>query len=104
MPVTLSPRARAHLKSLAHALDPVVQVGTSGLTEEIVRATQIALEDHELIKVKLGKAFVGDRKEAARELAERTDAALAQTIGKVVVLYRPRGREDARRPRIKLPA
>lgn len=84
-------------------MQPVVQVGAGGLTDELVRATQVALEDHELIKIKLGKGYAGDRREAARDLAARTDAAVAQVIGRVIVLYRPRSRQDERRPRITLP-
>jgi len=62
-----------------------------------------ALEDHELIKVKLGRGFSNARKPAANELADATDAHLVQVIGRVVVLYRRRVRDDATRPRIELP-
>ncbi|MFY0536695.1 YhbY family RNA-binding protein [Nannocystis pusilla] len=67
-----------------------------------MRATSIALEDHELIKVKLGQNFPGERVEAAEELAAQTGAAAVQVIGRVVVLYRRRSREDPKRPRIEL--
>ncbi len=100
----LHARARAHLKGLAHGLSPVVQVGSSGLTPEIDRATSVALEDHELIKVRLGSSFEGDRKVAARELADRVGGALVQLIGRVVILYRRRARDMPSRPRIELPS
>lgn len=101
---TISSRQRAHLRSLAHPLRPVVQIGGSGLTDGIVEATDVALAEHELIKVKIGQGFDGDRREAARELAERTRADLTQVIGRVVVLYRPRPpRGGDPRPRIVLP-
>jgi RNA-binding protein len=100
--VALSARARAQLKSLAHGLAPVVQVGSEGLTPAVARATTVALEDHELVKVKLGQAFEGDRDEAGRTLAEQTDAALVQVIGRVVVLYRRRCKDDPKKPRIEL--
>lgn len=105
--VTITTRARAHLRSLAHSLRPVVQVGSDGLTEGITRATDIALTEHELIKVKLGQGFIGDRKEAARELAAATEADLTQVIGRVVVLYRPRPAGHAKnreKPPIVLPS
>jgi RNA-binding protein len=103
----VSTRARAHLRSLAHGLRPVVQIGGDGVTEGIVRATTEALAEHELIKVKLGQGFAGVRKEAARELAQATEADLTQVIGRVIVLYRPRPGDDPRnggKPRISLPS
>lgn len=99
----LGARARAYLKSLAHGLAPVVQIGAEGISPPVVRATTIALEDHELIKVKLGQNFPGEREEASAELAERAGAALVQVIGRVVVLYRRRSQDDPKRPRIELP-
>nr|WP_276599590.1 ribosome assembly RNA-binding protein YhbY [Nannocystis sp. SCPEA4] len=99
----LGAHSRAFLKSLAHHLAPVVQVGVEGISPEVVRAASIALEDHELIKVKLGQNFEGERNEAAEELAEQTGSAAVQVIGRVVVLYRRRSRDDPKKPRIELP-
>jgi RNA-binding protein len=62
-----------------------------------------ALADHELIKVRIGRGFAGDRKRAAQDLAAATDAHLAQVIGRIAVLYRRRRRDDPERPRIELP-
>jgi RNA-binding protein len=81
----------------------LVIVGADGLTEAVCSATQVALEDHELVKVRLGAGFTGDRREAAHQLAAATRSALAQLVGRVVVLYRRRARDDAKRPRIVLP-
>ena len=99
----LGAHSRAFLKSLAHRLAPVVQVGTEGISPEVVHATSVALEDHELIKVKLGQNFTGERIEAAEQLAAQTSAVTVQVIGRVLVLYRRRERDDPKRPRIELP-
>lgn len=85
----LSSRDRAHLRSLAHHLEPVVRLGNEGLTPAIIEATSVALEEHELIKVRFGPGFAGDRRPAAGELAAATRADLVQLIGRVAVLYRP---------------
>jgi RNA-binding protein len=85
----LSSRDRQYLRSLAHPLEPVVRVGGAGLTAGVVEATNLALEEHELIKVRLEQGYEGDRRSGARELAEVTGADLVQLIGRVVVLYRP---------------
>jgi RNA-binding protein len=85
----LSSRDRAHLRSLAHHLQPVIRLGAEGPSSGVVEATSTALEEHELIKVRFGSGYVGDRRSAARELAEATRADLVQVIGRVAVLYRP---------------
>jgi len=101
---SITSRQRAYLRSLAHPLEPIVRVGGAGLTEGIVEATDAALGEHELIKVKFGQAYEGDRRQAARELADRTGADLTQVIGRVAVLFRARPPGDGdRRPRIALP-
>ncbi|MEX1365846.1 MAG: ribosome assembly RNA-binding protein YhbY [Nannocystaceae bacterium] len=103
----ISSRARSHLRSLAHGLRPIVQLGSDGLTEGVTRATDVALTEHELIKVKLGQGFSGERNEVARELAEAAQADLTQVIGRVIVLYRPRPANHPRnkeRPKISLPS
>jgi RNA-binding protein len=104
---TISTRARAHLRSLAHGLRPLVQIGHDGLTEAVTHATVEALLEHELVKVRLGQGFEGERKAAARALAEAAEADLTQVIGRVIVLYRPRPKNDPRnkeKPPISLPS
>lgn len=100
---TLSSRARRHLKALAHPLRPVVQVGSAGVSDSVIEAVDGALEDHELIKVKLGKGIDDDRRALADRLATATQAQVCQVIGRVIVLYRPRDRDLPGRPRIALP-
>lgn len=89
MPPVLSPRERASLKGRAHALEPVVHIGHAGLTDAVVKETDRALNAHELIKVKVGAADRHARAELAEQLCARTDAAAVQSVGKVVVLWRP---------------
>lgn len=104
---TISTRARAHLRSLAHGLRPVVQVGSDGFTPPVIQAIVDALVEHELVKVKLGQSFTGERKQAARELAETTESDLTQVIGRVIVLFRPRPKGDHRnvaKPPIVVPS
>ena len=90
MPVSLTPRERASLKGRAHALEPIVHVGQSGLTDAVVRETERALAAHELIKVKIGAADRVARAQLGEALCARTDAAAVQSVGKVLVLWRPR--------------
>jgi RNA-binding protein len=94
MPVSLTPRERSHLKARAHALEPRVQVGHAGLTEALAREVDRALTAHELIKVKILGEDRDARRGIAAAIAERTEAALVYSVGKVVVLWRPRPDEE----------
>jgi RNA-binding protein len=77
-----------HLRALGHHLDPVVMIGREGLSDRLLAAVEEALRVHELIKVKLQEGCLLDRKEAASALAERTGAAVAQILGKTILLFR----------------
>ena len=48
----LTERQRRHLRGLAHALKPVVRLGSAGLSAAVTAETARALDAHELIKVK----------------------------------------------------
>lgn len=89
MSISLTPRERAHLKARAHALEPRVTVGQAGLTEAVVAEIDRALTAHELIKVKI-LADRDVREDAAATICARTDAAQVQSVGKVVILWRPK--------------
>jgi RNA-binding protein len=87
--IQLSPTERKAQRALAHHLDPVVMVGGDGLTANVKKETDAALNAHGLIKVRV---FSDDR--TAREtmfqtLAEELSAAPIQHIGKLLVLWRP---------------
>ena len=88
---------RRHLRSLAHPLKPIIYVGEAGISPAVAKALDEALASHELVKVRLRQP--GDKKAAARELAEVSASALCGVVGHTVVLYRP----DSKEPKIELP-
>jgi RNA-binding protein len=94
MSPTLTARERAHLKSRAHALEPVVNIGQGGTTDAVMAEIDRALTAHELIKVRAGGHDRDARDEIAETISERTGAAIVQQVGQVVVLWRPRPEED----------
>lgn len=79
---------RRQLKRIAHHLDAVVLVGEPGVTEAVVAETRRALDDHELIKVRVHAADREAREAMTRALAEACGAEVIQSIGKVAVLFR----------------
>jgi RNA-binding protein len=92
---------RKYLRGMAHYLKPVVQVGKNGVTDAVVESIDKALDDHELIKVRLGDPQ-GRKKELADEIVARTRSAWVGMIGHVVTLYRQQ--PDPEKRTIDLPS
>jgi RNA-binding protein len=84
----LTPSERKALKAKAHKLDPVVQIGDKGLTEQVIAEIDRALHAHELIKVRAATLDRNAREEVFGQIAEKTQSQAVQHIGKVFVLYR----------------
>lgn len=78
----------------------MIAIGKNGVTEALVRETAVALERHELVKVRVLQEAPVDRHEAAEDLAGKTGATLAQVLGRTFLLYR----KHPKKPRIVLPA
>lgn len=90
MPTTLTTRERAHLKARAHALEPVVQTGSAGVTDKLIAEVDRALTAHELIKVKVASDDREERVAIGDQICARTDATAVHRVGKVLILWRPR--------------
>jgi RNA-binding protein len=99
MSVPLKASQKRYLRGLAHDLKPVILMGAKGLGESLLAELDLALEHHELVKVKLAADDREARDALVNELAERSRSALVQRIGNVAVLYRA----NAEQPQIALP-
>jgi RNA-binding protein len=75
------------LRAEAHTLKPIVMIGQSGLTAAVLAEIELALDSHELIKVKI-RAERDDRKLISEKICTGTGAELIQTIGQIAVIYR----------------
>ena len=95
----MTSKQRAYLKSLAMKITPILQIGKSSVTPELISAVDEALEARELIKMHILKNCFDDPKEIAQVIAERTRSEVVQEIGKKVVLYR----ESKDNKKIELP-
>jgi putative YhbY family RNA-binding protein len=85
----LTPAERKQKRAEAHHLDPVVMVGTAGLTAAVRQEIDAALRAHGLVKVRVGIEARSAREELLAELSEGLGAAAIQHIGKLLVLWRP---------------
>jgi len=93
---------RKYLRGLAHKLKPVVLIGQKGLTDKVLRSTEQAFEDHELIKMKFNDFKEKEQKKEISELIKnKTGSEIVGTIGHTVILYKQQ--EDPEKQKIILP-
>ncbi len=95
----MTSKQRSYLMGLASVLDPIFQIGKSGLTPEITMAISEALEAREIIKINVLKNCMDDPKELANMLSGRTRSEIVQVIGKKIILYK----ESKNKKKIMLP-
>lgn len=88
MPTPLSNAQKRYLRGLAHDLKAIIQVGAKGVTPALVAELGLALEQHELIKVKVAAEDREARDEMIVEMVGQTGAELVNRIGHTAVLYR----------------
>ncbi|KMV31159.1 ribosome assembly RNA-binding protein YhbY [Photobacterium swingsii] len=86
--MNLSTKQKQFLKGLAHNLKPVVLMGANGLTEAVLAEIELALDHHELIKVKVATEDRETKVLIVDAIVRETKAEKVQVIGKTLVLYR----------------
>ncbi len=87
--MTLTSKQRAKLRGLASKEDTIFQLGKEGITENFIKAVDVALSARELIKFKVLENAMMDRRAAAEEIAAATNSIVVTVIGAKIVLYRP---------------
>lgn len=86
--MTLSVKEKKALKAKAHHLNPIIIVGQKGLTQSVIAETEIALEHHELIKIKANQHSKEDCEAYADQLCESLSAEYIGRIGKTLIIFR----------------
>jgi RNA-binding protein len=86
--MSLTKNQKQQLRMLAHAIKPVVMIGNLGLTQAVQLEIHRALEDHELIKIKIAGGDKEQRKQITDAIIHEQAAHLIQSIGHVIVIYR----------------
>lgn len=90
----ITTKQRAFLRGLGNALDPVLQIGKEGATENVVQSIELLLQARELVKIKLLKNSDEDIRALADNLAKKLDADVVQVIGSIMILYKKSTRKD----------
>ena len=96
--MSLSNQQRRHLRGLSHSLKPVVVVAGKGLNEAVMSEIEVALDHHELIKVRL-RSDRNAREQWAAEISLKCAAEVVQKIGQIACYYR----RNPKKPLIELP-
>ncbi|WP_151808199.1 ribosome assembly RNA-binding protein YhbY [Acinetobacter soli] len=90
----LSIQERKRLRQIGHVLNPVVMIGGQGLTEGVIEETNRALNDHELIKIKIAGEDRDARAQVIDALIAETQAEVVQKIGKIALLYKKAAKQN----------
>lgn len=84
----LTSKERAELRAKTHDLDLIITVGKGGITDNLIRETDLALTARELIKCQVLETALMSAREASDALCQATGAEGVQTVGNKFVLYR----------------
>lgn len=95
----LKGKQKRFLRAEAHHLNPIFQVGKTGVNENMISQVGEALEKRELIKISILQNCMQDKQEVADELSNGTQSEVVQIIGNIIVLYK----ESQENKKIMLP-
>lgn len=95
-------KQRAYLRGLAQKIDPILQIGKEGLSENVIMAIDEAIQKRELIKISILETAFLDTKQTCNEIASHIGAEPVQAIGNRFVLYRQASEEKNRK--IEIPS
>ncbi len=78
------------LRGRAKLLEPALRIGKNGLTDNVIQEIKKRLDKEKLIKIKMFGSFLEkkDKKELAKEIAQKTNSILIDRVGFVVVLLK----------------
>lgn len=84
----ITTKQRAYLRGLGNALDPVMQIGKEGMTDNVAQSVELLLQARELVKIKVLNNNDDGAYETANTLAKRLSADVVQVIGNNFILYK----------------
>lgn len=90
-------KQKRYLRSQAHHMQPIFQIGKNGVSPELLQQVDDALEKRELFKVSLLQNTDEIAEEVAKIFEEELGAQVVQIIGRILVVYRPSSKEKNQR-------
>ncbi|HGD3435002.1 TPA: ribosome assembly RNA-binding protein YhbY [Streptococcus agalactiae] len=100
----LTSKQRAFLKSEAHSMKPIIQIGKNGLNDQIKTSVCNALDARELIKVTLLQNTDEDIHDVAEVLEDEIGCDTVLKIGRILILYKESARKENRKISVKVKA
>ena len=92
----ITTKQRAFLRGLGNALEPTVQIGKEGITENVLQSIDLLLEARELVKIKVLKTAGISTKDCSKKVCELLHAEGVQIIGYVFIVYRVSSKKDVK--------
>lgn len=86
----MTSKQRAYLRSLSNQIDAIFQIGKVGISDNLIKQLQDALEARELIKISVLETAPDSIKNIAEDISLKTDSILVQIMGSKITLYKPR--------------
>lgn len=99
--MSINNEQKKQLRNIGHNLKPIVMIAGKGLSEGVLAELERALEDHELIKIKLAIVDREIRKSLVQEICTTMNATVVQEIGKVALLYRVSSKENLKKSNVR---
>ncbi|MBC3060270.1 RNA-binding protein [Staphylococcus sp. AtDRG32] len=84
----LTGKQKRYLRSLAHNIDPIFQIGKAGINDNMISQIDETLENRELIKIHILQNNFDDKNNLAQTLSQATNSEVVQVIGSMIVIYR----------------
>ena len=92
--IRMTSKQRAYLRGLANTIPAILQIGKNGISENLVKQVDDALEARELIKLTVLETSPEETIDIANSLAQSTNSELVQTVGNKITLFRPRKKDS----------
>ncbi len=89
----LKSKQRAFLRGIASSYETIFQVGKGGINENFINQVKDALRKRELIKLRVLENSGYTAREAAEEIASKTESDVVQVIGSRFVLFKRNPKE-----------
>lgn len=86
--MTLTGKQKNYLRGIAHNKNPIVTIGGKGLTDAVMNEVELALDQHELLKIKLPTNSKAEKVALLAQITSQSNSEPVQLIGRVAVIFR----------------
>ena len=90
MKIKVSNIKKKELRKKAYSLKPFVMIGQHGLTDAVLAEIDVALNAHELIKIRIRGGDKNKRSKQSSQIEQKLNTEIIHQIGFITVLYRPK--------------